>query len=192
MLEEDVIDGLVGKRLHLRTRRPITVEQAQKSYNALFLEDKDFPLKDRLAIATFVSRLHEFENSIVFYDQQLKKLIPEWSQIIEKAAEEAKSTGPFGRYPDGPLTKENAVGKTWTAGAELEKQLGKRLAAALSHSHLLVFHPRDCEANDLQLLKKAEWNNQTIVTLSQLVAFLSFQIRLSIGLRLLASSQKSS
>lgn len=191
MPHNDVIDRLIGQSLQLRARRPITIEQAQKSYDALFLDDKDFSLLDRLTVATFVSRLHGFENAISFYDHQLQKLAPEWSKIIEKAAASAKSTGPFGNYPEGVLTKENTVGKTWTAGTELEKQLGKKVAAALSHSHLLVFHPRDCQKSNLERLITAGWTNQTIVTLSQLVAFLSFQIRLSEGLRLLAKSPKA-
>ncbi|MDM0025369.1 CMD domain-containing protein [Variovorax saccharolyticus] len=64
---------------------------------------------------------------------------------------------------------------------------GARLAAALVHAHLLVLHPRDARAADLQALLDAGWSTTDIVTLSQLVAFLSFQIRVVVGLRSLAA-----
>ncbi|MCY1551814.1 CMD domain protein [compost metagenome] len=55
------------------------------------------------------------------------------------------------------------------------------------HAHLLVFHPRDASPAALQALLDAGWRTTEIVTLSQLVAFLAFQIRVVIGLRALAT-----
>jgi uncharacterized protein YciW len=52
--------------------------------------------------------------------------------------------------------------------------------------HLLVFHPRDAEPVALQALLDAGWSTTDIVTLSQIAAFLSFQIRVVAGLRTLA------
>ena len=52
--------------------------------------------------------------------------------------------------------------------------------------HLLVFHPRDAAPAALQALLDAGWSTTDIVTLSQIVAFLSFQIRVVAGLRVLA------
>ena len=66
------------------------------------------------------------------------------------------------------------------------RALGPRLAAALEHTHMLVFHPRDAAPVSLQSLLGAGWTTTDIVTLSQIVAFLSFQIRVVIGLRTLA------
>ena len=191
MSQYDIIDELVGSPLELRKRRPITKDQAQKSYEALFsnIKDSGFSLKDRFAIATFVSRLHGFDSAINFYENELKKLQPDWAKIIEEAANAAKSTGPFGKYPDGPLTKENTAGKSWSADAGVKNSLGEKLAAALNHSHILVFHPRDSEPTHLEALKQAGWSNDEIVTLSQLVAFLSFQLRLSLGLKALSASK---
>ena len=63
---------------------------------------------------------------------------------------------------------------------------GARLSAALMHAHLLVFHPRDAGAQDLQALLDAGWSPTDIVTLSQLVAFLAFQVRVVAGLQVLA------
>ena len=66
--------------------------------------------------------------------------------------------------------------------------LGRRLAAAFDHTHLLVFHPRDAAPTALQALLDAGWSTTGIVTLSQIVAFLSFQIRVVAGLRALAAA----
>jgi uncharacterized protein YciW len=54
---------------------------------------------------------------------------------------------------------------------------------------MLVFHPRDADAASLQSLLDAGWSNTGIVTLSQLVAFLAFQIRTAAGLRTLAQTR---
>ena len=52
---------------------------------------------------------------------------------------------------------------------------------------MLVFHPRDAAPAALQALLDAGWSTTDIVTLSQIVAFLSFQIRVVAGLRTLAA-----
>jgi CMD domain protein len=66
--------------------------------------------------------------------------------------------------------------------------LGPRLAAAFEHTHMLVFHPRDASAASLQSLLDAGWSTNDIVTVSQLVSFLSYQIRVVAGLGVLAST----
>ena len=63
---------------------------------------------------------------------------------------------------------------------------GSRLAAAFDYMHLLVFHPRDAAPAELQALLDAGWSTTDIVTLSQIAAFLSFQIRVIAGLHILA------
>jgi uncharacterized protein YciW len=63
-----------------------------------------------------------------------------------------------------------------------------RLAAALQHAHLLTLHPRDARPAELQPLLSAGWSaTGAIVTLSQLVSFLAFQIRTVAGLKALAA-----
>ena len=71
-------------------------------------------------------------------------------------------------------------------GADARRALGSRLAAAFEHMHLLVFHPRDADPVALHALLDAGWSTTDIVTLSQIAAFLSFQIRVVAGLRILA------
>ncbi|MGI0520426.1 CMD domain protein, partial [Microbacterium maritypicum] len=66
--------------------------------------------------------------------------------------------------------------------------IGERLAAALAHTHLLVFRPREASGADLGRLLDAGWSADGIVTLSQLVSFLAFQQRVVTGLRVLAAA----
>lgn len=60
-----------------------------------------------------------------------------------------------------------------------------RLASALAHAELLTFKPASAEPAHLRALEQAGWSPEAIVTLSQLVAFVSFQSRLLRGYRLL-------
>jgi CMD domain protein len=107
---------------------------------------------------------------------------------IDAAIAAATGQGPYGRYPAGPLSREDAPGPSYHAGPEARRILGARLAAAFDHAHLLVFHPRDAAPARLQALLDAGWSTTDIVTLSQIIAFLSFQIRVAAGLRVLATA----
>jgi uncharacterized protein YciW len=50
---------------------------------------------------------------------------------------------------------------------------------------MLVFHPRDAAPASLQVMLDAGWSTTEVVTLSQLVSFLAFQIRVVAGLKVL-------
>jgi CMD domain protein len=99
-----------------------------------------------------------------------------------------RTQGPYGAYPPGPLSGEDRAGLIYRVSDEGRRTLGARLAAAFEHAHLLVFRPRDADPAALQGLVDAGWSTNDIVTLSQLVAFLSFQIRAVGGLRALAAA----
>lgn len=62
---------------------------------------------------------------------------------------------------------------------------GERLSAALEQAERLTFQPVTAAPADLDALQQAGWTLSGIVTLSQLVAFVSFQSRLLQGLQLL-------
>ena len=79
-------------------------------------------------------------------------------------------------------------GPRWTVSTAGRAVLGPRLSAAFEHTHMLVFHPRDASAPSLQSLLDAGWTTTDIVTVSQLVSFLSYQIRVVSGLTVLAST----
>ncbi|MCY1378773.1 CMD domain protein [compost metagenome] len=109
------------------------------------------------------------------------------AKAIEAEVARGATQGPYGRYPEGPLSVEDAAGPVYAVDAAQRAVLGERLSAGLAHAHLLVLHPRDASPVALQALLDAGWRTTEIVTLSQLVAFLAFQIRVVIGLRALAT-----
>jgi uncharacterized protein YciW len=61
----------------------------------------------------------------------------------------------------------------------------ERLPLALAHAERLAFQPANANAQHLQALRQAGWSLDAIVTLSQLIAFVTFQSRLLRGYRLL-------
>jgi CMD domain protein len=104
---------------------------------------------------------------------------------LDSAIAAAKGQGPYGSFPAGPLSREDSPGPTYHVSPEIRDAVGPRLAAAFDHVHMLVFHPRDAAPAALQPLLTAGWSTTGIVTLSQIVAFLAFQIRVAAGLRIL-------
>jgi CMD domain protein len=190
----DVIDTLAaiapGSPLDaLRNQRPQARLQAQASYDALFapVSEADATKLERFAIACFVAGLHEQPQIAAFYG---KGLVPADAPAMLQAAiggavATAKVEGPYGRYPKGPLSIEDQTGPVHRIVAPTREVLGPRLAAAFEHAHMLVFHPRDSAPSYLQALLDAGWSTTGIVVISQLVAFLSYQIRVVAGLRVL-------
>jgi CMD domain protein len=196
-MDADVIDTLVGIEHGaaldaIRNRRPQAREQAQASYRALFAPDDPggVTATERFAVATFVTGLHEEAQIAAFYADRLAASAAsgELRRAIDVAIAEAKGQGPYGSYPAGPLSREDTAGPTHRVAPEIRGALGPRLAAAFDHMHLLVFHPRDAAPVALQGLLDAGWSTTDIVTLSQIAAFLSFQIRVVAGLRVLAGT----
>ena len=104
---------------------------------------------------------------------------------IGAAVAAARVEGPYGHYPKGPLSAEDKAGPVHRIAQPTRDALGPRLAAAFEHTHMLVFHPRDSAPPYLQALLDAGWSTTGIVVVSQLVAFLSYQIRVVAGLRVL-------
>jgi CMD domain protein len=195
--EADVIDTLAriepGSALDaIRHGRAVARDEAQASYRALFAPDDPgaFTATERFAVAAFVTGLHGGSETASFYAVGLDEsgASTELCKAIDAAIEAAKGQGPYGSYPAGPLSREDATGPIHRVAAEIRRALGPRLAAAFDHLHLLVFHPRDAAPAALQGLLDAGWSTTEIVTLSQIAAFLSFQIRVVAGLRVLAGA----
>ena len=192
---EDVIDALVGispgSALDaVRSRRPEARAQAQASYRALFAPESagGVAIEERFALGAFVAGLHGVEDIRKHYAAGLTagSASSALRAAVDTAILEAQGQGPYGSYPPGPLSREDAAGPLYRASAGVRGTLGARLAAAFEHMHLLVFHPRDAEPAALQSLLDAGWSTTDIVTLSQIAAFLAFQIRVVSGLRVLA------
>jgi CMD domain protein len=195
--EADVIDLLAGvepgSRLDaIRARRPDARENAQKSYLALFAPKLpgDVSAQERHALASFVAGLHGDAEILAFYREGQAKQNgrPELSAAVDDEIARGSTNGPYGRYPTGPLSIEDKAGPIHRVAEANRARLGARLSAAFEHAHLLVFRPRDASPAALQALLDAGWSTTEIVTLSQLVAFLSFQIRAAVGLRALAAA----
>jgi len=190
----DVIDTLAGitpgSALDaIRARRPQARVHAQASHDSLFkpLSEADASKIERLAVACFVAGLHGRPEMEAFYGKELATAGPPagLQAAIGAAVAAAKAEGPYGHYPKGPLSAEDKAGPVHRIAAPTRAALGPRLASAFEHTHMLVFHPRDSAPPYLQSLIDAGWSTTGIVVLSQLVAFLSYQIRVVAGLRVL-------
>src|SRR5215470_9234329 len=193
--DSDVIDALVGITPGspldaIRARRPEARAHAQATYRALLTPDKPGHVtgQERFAVAVFVASLHGAATIAARYAERLAEsgASSTLKDAVDAAVAESKTSGPYGSYPPGPLSRENTGGPSYRVGVATQRALGPRLAAAFEHVHMLVFHPRDAAPPSLQALLDAGWSTTDIVTLSQIVAFLSFQIRVVIGLRTLA------
>jgi CMD domain protein len=194
-MEPDVIDLLSGIEKGSPPRRPSgsassSAGECTKELSSALCADipRQRVGEERHAVAAFVAGLHRDARTLAFYmdglgAQNASRSVVEaiMAEIAHGAAE-----GPFGRYPRGPLAKEDKAGHVGRISEANRRTLGARLSAALEHAHLLVFHPRDASPAALQALLDAGWTTTEIVTLSQLVAFVSFQIRVVAGLRILA------
>jgi CMD domain protein len=197
MSTKDIIDTLAGIEPGssldgIRAKRVQARDNAQKSYLSLFepIDASDFSLAERAAVALFVTGLHGESPVAVFYRAKLAASA-NGAALVEAIGAEitrGKTSGPYGAYPAGPLSVEDTTGLIYRVSAERKSVLGARLVAALEHAHLLVLRPRDAASADMKALLGAGWSNTGIVTLSQLVAFLSFQVRVVSGLRTLAAA----
>jgi CMD domain protein len=155
--EPDVIDRLAdiapGSHLDaIRAQRPQARENAQKSYLALFAPEHlgGVSSQSRFALAAFVAGLHGDASANGFYQAEFaKRSDRSLAAAIEAEVRTGAAHGPYGRYPQGPLSDENRSGPTHRVSKENRAAIGARLSAALEHAHLLVFHPRDANPEDL-------------------------------------------
>jgi CMD domain protein len=197
----DVIDTLAdiapGSTLDIaRNRRTVARQQAQASYLSLFkpatlnsTTTGGVSAQERYAVASFVAGLHGQPQTEDFYGAGLTEAggTASLKAAIVLAVAAGKTQGPYGAYPKGPLSVEDTAGLVYKVAPDIASALGRRLVAAFEHTHMLVFHPRDAAAPSLQSLLDAGWTTDDVVTLSQLVAFLSFQIRVVAGLRVMTA-----
>lgn len=196
-MSRDVIDHLAeihpGSRLDsIRRARPTAREHAQASFLALLepAEPGELALVDRYAVAAYVALLHDARSRVAaFYLELLAdEAEPALVAAVTATADAGRASGPYGGYREPALQGEAVDGPV----AAIERGIiSARLAAALEHAHLLVLHPRDARPESLRALTEAGWGADAIVSLSQLVAFLSFQLRLVHGLRTLAAATPS-
>jgi len=190
----DLIDELAGLEPgshvgSLRDRRPKARTNSQASYDALFTSPDATGVSrmERLAVATFVTALHGVTS---VHDHYRALLVTasgaEIAGVIDATAVAAAAEGPYGSFPaTADLRAYDAPGLVFSVDPVTAEALGQRLTAALEHAHLLVFRPRESSPEALSALLRTGWTTAQIVTLSQLVAFLSFQVRVVHGLDVL-------
>jgi len=159
----DTLNSLLGiedgsSLAALRDQRPEATRHTEGSYQALFSDTTATALSpsERFATALFVATLHAEPALIAHYRTRLD-------------ATAGASDAPIADILRGP----DAVG------------LPTRLRAMLAHADLLVIRPAAATPADLAALTAAGLSDPEIVTLSQLIAFVSFQVRVLVGLRLL-------
>jgi CMD domain protein len=186
----DVIDTLAGIAPGapldaVRAQRPQARLHAQARHDSLFkpLSEVEASRHERFALACFVAGLHAQPEVVAFYEKGLGD--DALKAAVRKAVAAGSIEGPYGHYPRGPLSAEDKAGPVQRIASPMREDLGARLAAACEHAHMLVFHPRDSAPAYLQALIDAGWSTTGIVVISQLVAFLSYQIRVVAGLRAL-------
>lgn len=189
----DLIDQLAGIAEgspldELRRRRPVRRDEIEAGYRALFApaDDARPALRDRLAVAAFSAALQDHGGATSsHYRTELERQDAALAEYVAGIALRERQTGPWGEYREPGMQQENQPGKWLRLTDEERAAVGEPLAAALEHAHFLVLHPRDARPEVLQRLVDAGWSRPEVVTWSQLVAYVSFQVRVVEGLRVL-------
>src|SRR5262245_57582797 len=167
MTDADVIDALVGIASGspldaIRARRSEARVHAQATYRALFAPDRleGVTAQERFAVGAFVAGLHGDAQIVAFYAGKLGDAGASSTLRggVDAAIAEARTKGPYGHYPAGPLSRENVAGPVYHVGPGSRTALGPRLTAAFEHVHMLVFHPRDAAPEALKASLDAGWS----------------------------------
>lgn len=164
----DVLNALLGivEGSHLaalRTERAAATRHTQGSYDALFGDHPATSVTraERLAAALRVAVLHDEHALIEHFTALLTNCSPELVEVVAGASVRLPSDGLPGRLP-----------------------------AILKHVELLVLDPSAASPADLDQLRAAGLTAPEIVTVSQLVAFTSYLIRVYVGLALLRGDDR--
>ena len=159
---EDVIDHLAGiapgsKLAQLRAARPALVAATQGSHEALF-EPEDLggvSHRERDGLALRVAVLTPSPELVTWHRERL--------------AARGADAATIAAFEQGP-------GGTGLTAREV---------ALLRHADILANTPGKATPGDIAALQAAGFSPRDIVTISQLIAFVSFQARLLVGLRLI-------
>ena len=161
----DVIDAVLGisegSPLHqLRARRPEARTRTQSSYAVLFNPPDPGGLSppERFAVALRVAELHDASSLAAHYRARL--------------AEEA------GGGALAAAIDYDAASNGVTA----------RAAAMLRHAELVTTNPSAASFVDLEALEAQGLTAEEIVTLSQIIAFVAYQVRVAASLALIAET----
>ncbi len=158
----DVVNAILGidessPIAQLRNQKPQLVTELQDYYDSLFVPTVDsaaeLPLADRFVVAV---RVASFTNS---------EAVANWyANLADQAGVPAEN-----------IARARDTSAPWTGDTALD--------AAILHTDLLTTRPSDARPADLQALKVAGLSPAGIVSLSQTIAFVNYQLRLIAGLR---------
>ncbi|MEO8540680.1 MAG: alkylhydroperoxidase domain protein [bacterium] len=164
----DVLNSLLGLAddsplAKLRAEREAATIHTQGSYEALFGDQPETPVTalERFATGLRVAVLHDEP-----------AFISHFTRLLEAT-------------PDGPVYVVAGIEGPDAAG------LSARSKAILTHTDLLVLNPAAATPDDLAALTAAGLSAAEIVTISQIIAFTSYQIRVYIGLALLRGDDRA-
>ncbi|EPJ80166.1 hypothetical protein CFII64_19963 [Pseudomonas sp. CFII64] len=163
--DADVLDNLLGiapgSHLHpVRHARDKVVSATQGSH-ALFFNAQvqdGLSLSERLLVAYYASRLTPNERLAGYYLEQLNALKIDQALLAKVDADAVESLG------------------------------DPRLQAILDFTRTLILSPVEGDQQALQVLQQAGLTTAEIVVLAQLIAFLSYQVRLAAGLSALSAA----
>lgn len=174
-MSNDIIDLLAetpADLAELRRRRPEAVENAQRSFAALFEPANPalieaLPVSTRYAVAAFVAGISGAQRAAEFYADLLVDEDEALVAVVEDAVRAGVSAGPY-------------------AGGDFVTFGEGQLAAAFDFAHLLTFHPKDTSPAAIGHLQTTGYTEDAIVSLGQLISFVAFQLRVVHGVQVLA------
>jgi CMD domain protein len=141
----------------LRNQKPQLVTELQEYYDSLFVPTADsaaeLPLADRFVVAV---RVASFTNS---------EAVAHWyANLADQAGVSAET-----------IARARDTTSKWAGDTSLD--------ASIRHTDLLTTRPSEARPDDLHALKSAGLSPAGIVSLSQTIAFVNYQLRLIAGLR---------
>jgi uncharacterized protein YciW len=164
----DVIDQIIGgdptgRIAALRAQKPELADELQAYYRSIFAPSDrsaaEFAPIDRALVAIRVAA-HTGSTAVVDWYARLAE---------EHGADPAL------------IARAKDVDTPWDDNT--------KLGAAIGRADLVTLRPADTQASDIQLLKDAGFSPAGILSLSQTIAFVSYQLRLIAGLRALGEAR---
>jgi alkylhydroperoxidase domain protein/CMD domain protein len=184
----DLLDALLGivpgsALAQLRAQRPEATAHTQGSYDALFTNPSATTVSpaERFATALRVAALHAEPALVEHYQGALATMPLPLHQAGQGQPSETSSN-------EGLGASEELIAAV-LAGPDAPG-LPPRLRAILRHVNLLVIRPAAATPADLEALQQAGLSGPEIVTVSQIIAYVSFQLRVFAGLALLRGDER--